>query len=147
MKNIALLLLLNLTGSLLIYAQRNIPNVHERKAISALIDRYSEAREKKDTLLLKSILTSDVDQLVSTGEWRNGISDAVDGNLLSISDPTRKDAFFSSRSTFSNRNTSEVFDVTSAIASTKACAKRSKSRREIGALAFVKGSNSEKPIS
>lgn len=41
------------------------------------------AREKRDTTLLKTILTSDVDQLVSTGEWRVGINAAVDGMMKS----------------------------------------------------------------
>ena len=43
-----------------------------------------QKREKKrDTVLLKSILTPDVDQLVSTGEWRNGVSASVKGMLRS----------------------------------------------------------------
>jgi hypothetical protein len=33
--------------------------------------------------LLKTILTEDVDQLVSTGEWRNGISASVQGMFKS----------------------------------------------------------------
>ena len=59
------------------------PDDKHRKAISSLIDQYSEAREKKDTVLLKRILTSDIDQLVSTGEWRNGMSSSVKGMLNS----------------------------------------------------------------
>ncbi len=51
--------------------------------IHQLIDQYSEAREKQDTVLLKSILTEDVDQLVSSGEWRTGVREAVDGMLRS----------------------------------------------------------------
>ena len=54
-----------------------------KKKLSLLIDKYSEAREKRDTVLLKSILTPDVDQLVSTGEWRNGINASVKGMLRS----------------------------------------------------------------
>ena len=54
-----------------------------KKDISSLIDKYSEAREKRDTALLKIILTADVDQLVSTGEWRNGVRVAVDGMMRS----------------------------------------------------------------
>ena len=83
MKNVFLFLLLNLTGVSLLYSQRNTPNEDQRKAITFLIDQYSEAREKSDTVLLKNILTNDVDQLVSTGEWRNGISAAVQGMLKS----------------------------------------------------------------
>ena len=82
MKNIFLLLLMNVPGVLL-YGQRNTPNEVQQKAITALIDQYSEAREKSDTVLLKNILTADVDQLVSTGEWRNGINAAIQGMLKS----------------------------------------------------------------
>jgi len=65
------------------YGQNNIPNDQEQKAIATLIDQYAQAREKRDTVLLKSILTEDIDQLVSTGEWRNGITAAVEGMLKS----------------------------------------------------------------
>ncbi len=51
--------------------------------IHQLIGQYSLARESRDTVLLKEILTEDVDQLVSNGEWRNGIREAVDGMLRS----------------------------------------------------------------
>ena len=83
MKNIFLLLLLNLTGILFLSGQDNTPDDHQRKAITSLIDQYSEAREKRDTILLKNILTTDVDQLVSTGEWRIGIGASVEGMLRS----------------------------------------------------------------
>ena len=83
MKNIVLLLLLNCTGVSLINAQHNMPDQRQQKEITSLIDQYSEAREKRDTVLLKTILTTDVDQLVSTGEWRNGIGDAVQGMMKS----------------------------------------------------------------
>ena len=55
----------------------------QKKEIYALIDKYSQARERRDTLLLKNILTPDVDQLVSSGEWRNGIDASVQGMLRS----------------------------------------------------------------
>lgn len=83
MKNIILLLILNVTGSMFLYGQANPAVDEERQAISFIIDQYSEAREKRDTALLKTILTADVDQLVSTGEWRNGIGTAVAGMLKS----------------------------------------------------------------
>lgn len=53
------------------------------KDIYGLINNYSIAREKRDTLLLKNILTEDIDQLVSSGEWRNGLNEAVQGMLRS----------------------------------------------------------------
>src|SRR5690349_22320556 len=81
MKNsfaITALMLLTLTT----FAQSG-PTKTQRQDIIALIDKYSEAREKKDTVLLKSILTADIDQLVSTGEWRNGVQSSVNGMLKS----------------------------------------------------------------
>ena len=82
MKNIFLVLLIS-AHSLISNAQNNVPNDEQRKAMIALIDKYSEAREKSDTVLLKDILTNDVDQLVSTGEWRMGINTAVQGMMKS----------------------------------------------------------------
>lgn len=64
-------------------AQGKNDGVTRTKDIYALIDQYSLARDKKDTVLLKSILTHDIDQLVSSGEWRNGVIEAVQGMLRS----------------------------------------------------------------
>ena len=83
MKNIVLLLSLILKAGLFLYGQNSIPDDRQRQAITSLIDQYSEAREKRDTVLLKTILTMDVDQLVSTGEWRNGIGASLEGMLKS----------------------------------------------------------------
>ena len=83
MKNIFLLLICLLVGAPGVRAQDNKPAEVQQKAIAALIDRYSEARERSDTALLKTILTKDVDQLVSTGEWRTGIGAAIEGMLKS----------------------------------------------------------------
>lgn len=55
----------------------------EPQAIHQLIDNYSKARENRDTILLKKILTDDIDQLVSNGEWRHGIRAAVRGMMES----------------------------------------------------------------
>lgn len=83
MKNILLLLLCFLATTVESKAQDNKPTTAQQKAISAVIDRYSEARERSDTALLKTILIKDVDQLVSTGEWRTGIGAAIEGMLKS----------------------------------------------------------------
>ncbi|MCC5936919.1 MAG: DUF4440 domain-containing protein [Lunatimonas sp.] len=59
--------------------------------LTQLIDLYSKAREEQDTLLLKAILTEDIDQLVSSGEWRLGLRVAVEGmqRSSSINEGTR----------------------------------------------------------
>ena len=83
MKKTYLVLLMHLAGLMLSYGQTATVSDNLQKTISSLIDQYSEAREKRDTVLLKTILTSNVDQLVSTGEWRVGINAAVEGMMKS----------------------------------------------------------------
>ncbi|SMD43817.1 hypothetical protein SAMN00777080_2427 [Aquiflexum balticum DSM 16537] len=53
--------------------------VLDSEAIIALIDNYSKARELQDTVLLKEILMPNIDQLVSSGEWRMGLQAAIEG--------------------------------------------------------------------
>ena len=57
----------------------------KRNKIHYLIDQYAEARLNKDAELLKNILTSDIDQLVSTGEWRRGFDSSLEGMMRSSS--------------------------------------------------------------
>ena len=83
MKKIVLLLLTHLACIIILYGQDTTVNIKLQKAITSLIDQYSQAREKRDTALLKTILTQDVDQLVSTGEWRIGLNAAVEGMMKS----------------------------------------------------------------
>ncbi|MGN6341302.1 MAG: hypothetical protein ACTHML_10085 [Ginsengibacter sp.] len=82
MKNIYFLLLLLISASF-VYAQEAKLTGSQRKDIVMLIAQYSHARESNDTILLKKIITTDVDQLVSTGEWRSGIGPAVKGMMKS----------------------------------------------------------------
>jgi len=79
MRQILLIILLS-HFTLTLYSQGTRNKEDE---ISFLIDQYSLARKRKDTLLLKSILTVGIDQLVSSGEWRHGKSEAVTGMLRS----------------------------------------------------------------
>jgi hypothetical protein len=83
MRNIFLLVLINVAATSFLHGQNNTPDDRQKKDIYTLIDQYSMAREKRDTVLLKSILATDIDQLVSTGEWRNGINSSVKGMLNS----------------------------------------------------------------
>jgi len=83
MKNIFFLLCLNLIFVSLLRGQDNVPDDNQKEAMVTLIDQYAQAREKRDTALLKTILTPDVDQLVSNGEWRSGLGTAVQGMLNS----------------------------------------------------------------
>jgi len=83
MKKTALLLLSHFACIMVLYGQDIKVNDKLQKEITTLIDQYSQAREKRDTGLLKTILTPDVDQLVSTGEWRGGITAAIEGMMKS----------------------------------------------------------------
>ena len=51
--------------------------------INALIENYNKSRESQDTSLLNNILTPDIDQLVSSGEWRYGKEGAMKGMMRS----------------------------------------------------------------
>ncbi len=74
--------LLLLVISLSLQAQPTL-TTSQQKAITSVIERYTLARETKDTILLKTILSPEIDQLVSSGEWRTGINTAVQGMLRS----------------------------------------------------------------
>ena len=83
MKTLSFILLIQFFVTPLIWGQDMKADEKSRKEIYALIDDYSVARENKDTVLLNSILTEDIDQLVSSGEWRSGIRQAIEGMMLS----------------------------------------------------------------
>lgn len=78
-KSILLILMLQFSILSFVVAQNIRMTDQTKSEMIALINLYSEARDKKDTVLLQAILTDEVDQLVSSGEWREGISEAVDG--------------------------------------------------------------------
>lgn len=65
------------------FAQNSPQSKAESQEILNLINSYSKSRETKDTVLLKKILTKDIDQLVSSGEWRSGIDAAIKGMMQS----------------------------------------------------------------
>ncbi|MGY6742001.1 MAG: DUF4440 domain-containing protein [Cecembia sp.] len=77
-KDSALIFLFLILNTSLLFGQHQVSGQDQIKILT-LIDEYSKARENQDTLLLKSILTTEVDQLVSSGEWRTGISEAMSG--------------------------------------------------------------------
>jgi len=83
MKNLLLYLLLLMSSAA--FGQTSKVAKEESQAIVNLINSYSKARETKDTTLLKNILTKNVDQLVSSGEWRTGIEKAIEGMMQSSS--------------------------------------------------------------
>ncbi len=83
MKNIFLIICLNVMITSTLFAQDTFGNKDKEQDIYSLIDQYVRAREKKDTVLLKGIITTDIDQLVSSGEWRNGMQESIAGMMRS----------------------------------------------------------------
>ena len=83
MKNILLFIAFNFLITNFIFAQDKIITNQHKQEIHSLIDAYAQAREKKDTILLDRILTTDVDQLVSSGTWRNDKNESMKGMLKS----------------------------------------------------------------
>lgn len=83
MKIVFLLFMIVWSATDVLHAQLSPLTDQQSKAIGSLIAAYGKAREQRDTALLKSLLTQDMDQLVSNGEWRSGRDEAVQGMLKS----------------------------------------------------------------
>jgi uncharacterized protein (TIGR02246 family) len=83
MKTLACAAILNLVVASFALGQQQLGTEEDKKKIHTLIDQYSEARETKDSELITSILTKDIDQLVSSGTWRRGFDESLKGMLQS----------------------------------------------------------------
>ncbi len=83
MKKIMCCALFTTMISIGLYGQGISQQSQQKKEIISLVDQYAQARENQDTVLLKSILTTDIDQLVSSGEWRKGMGAAMEGMMRS----------------------------------------------------------------
>ena len=58
-------------------------NATDETAITDLVQHYVDARNGKDAAALRALFTPDVDQLVSTGEWRRGLDALLQGAMAS----------------------------------------------------------------
>ena len=65
------------------HAQGAGDNSQAESAVRTVINNYSKSRQLKDSLLLESILTNDIDQLVSSGTWRHGKKTSMEGMMRS----------------------------------------------------------------
>jgi uncharacterized protein (TIGR02246 family) len=52
-------------------------------AIKDVVARYVDARDRKDAKATEALFTADADQLVSSGEWRQGRDAVVRGTMAS----------------------------------------------------------------
>ena len=83
MKPLLFLSISFILSTVLLSAQHIPASASADEVAKTLVDLYARAREEKDTLLLNRILTADIDQLVSSGEWRRGLQTAKTGMLRS----------------------------------------------------------------
>lgn len=56
-------------------------NAAGEAAVRDVVQKYMDARDQRDATALAALFTSDVDQLVSSGEWRRGREAVVKGTL------------------------------------------------------------------
>ena len=55
----------------------------DEKAVRDLVQRYVDARDKRDATALAALFTADADQFTTSGEWRRGRDAIVAGALAS----------------------------------------------------------------
>jgi len=55
----------------------------DQTAIRGLVQKYLDARDKRDAKAVEALFTSEADQLGSSGEWRKGRDAVVKGTLAS----------------------------------------------------------------
>ena len=55
----------------------------DERAVKDLVARYNAARDNEDPAAIRALFTADADQLVSSGEWRRGRDELVEGMLRS----------------------------------------------------------------
>jgi len=60
-----------------------LPQTSDEAAVRQTVEKYMDARERRDPKLIEALFTKDADQLVSSGEWRKGREEVVRGTLAS----------------------------------------------------------------
>src|SRR5687768_15694810 len=76
MIRIVLTLWIGLMGVLPLAAQ-------DESAVREIVQKYLDARDRRDAKAVEALFTADADQLVSSGEWRKGRDAVVRGTLAS----------------------------------------------------------------
>ena len=65
----------------------------DERAVKDLVARYNAARDNQDPAAIRALFTADADQLVSSGEWRRGREQLVEGMLRELAhEPGRSHA-------------------------------------------------------
>src|SRR6188768_2513349 len=72
-----------LSGALAAQAPGSAIPSADDQAIRDVVRRYIDGREARDAKAVAALFTADADQLVSSGEWRQGREQVVAGSLAS----------------------------------------------------------------
>jgi uncharacterized protein (TIGR02246 family) len=64
-------------------AQTPAGSAADEKAVREVVQRYVDARERRDAAALAALFTADADQFTTSGEWRRGRDAVVKGGLAS----------------------------------------------------------------
>jgi uncharacterized protein (TIGR02246 family) len=83
MRNLRNSCLLLVTISFTILYGQPLSAESDSRAVRNVIAQYVQARNHKDAEAIPRLFTSDADQLVSTGEWRKGLSSLIRGTTAS----------------------------------------------------------------
>jgi len=67
----------------IIIAQTAETRSGDEAAIRQVVQKYVDARNLQDRRQIEALFTDDADQLVSSGEWRKGRSELVQGTMAS----------------------------------------------------------------
>jgi uncharacterized protein (TIGR02246 family) len=65
------------------YAPAQATNAADETAVRDIVQRYVDARERRDASALAALFTADADQFTTSGEWRRGRDAVVKGGLAS----------------------------------------------------------------
>jgi uncharacterized protein (TIGR02246 family) len=79
--------------ALLFAAGSAFPQGADEVAIRALVQKYTDARNKGEAKTLEALFVEHADQLVSSGEWRRGRDAVVKGSLASSASASGQRAF------------------------------------------------------
>jgi uncharacterized protein (TIGR02246 family) len=82
------------TAAVLLFAAASVSSqAADEAAIRALVQKYTDARNKSDAKALDALFVEHADQLVSSGEWRRGRDAVVKGSLASSASAAGQRAF------------------------------------------------------
>ncbi len=80
---VRMLLVLCLAAGPSLAAQSPATRTADEAAVRAVVRRYVNARELRDSAAIEALFTADADQHTTSGEWRRGRAQVIGGSLAS----------------------------------------------------------------